>query len=281
MPPPPVSESVAEAVDRHAFPPPGQLVDVGGRRLHIRCLGSGSPTVILESGSTVPSPAWASVQEPLAKATRVCAYDRAGYSWSDPADSPRTGEAVTTDLHTLLANADVPGPYILVAHSLGGLYARAFTARYPDEVVGLVLVDTRQEDLTAEMKRAGTPTDPGPATMRAMDSFNRLPVEQRRVLKAQFLKPTLLRAAVAEAEALSGLEDAVRASGSLGSRPLVVLAHGKDMFTPAQEAVWLAAQKKLAGLSTNSRFEVATESGHFIQADQPDLVIRAVTEMLR
>src|SRR6476619_1203680 len=117
------------------------LVDVGGRRLYITCMGEGSPTVVLEHGMATESDSWAAVQRAVAQFTRVCAFDRAGRGTSDPAPTPRTSEDMVADLHTLLANAHVPGPYILVGNSLGGFNARLDTHNYPEQGVGVVPVD--------------------------------------------------------------------------------------------------------------------------------------------
>lgn len=139
------------------------LVDIGGRRLHITCMGEGSPTVILEHGMATESDSWATVQQAVAQFTRVCAFDRAGRGTSDPAPTPRTSEDMVADLHTLLANAHVPGPYILVGNSLGGFNARIFAHKYPDEVVGVVLVDSMHPDQFARIEEAlppETPQDP-------------------------------------------------------------------------------------------------------------------------
>ena len=152
-------ETVREAVDANAYPMPGQLVDVGGHRLHLSCTGSGSPTVVLEPGAGAMSSSLGWITPAVARDTRVCVYDRAGRGWSDSADTPQDGAQIATDLHTLLHAADVPGPYVLAGHSFGGLYALTFAARYPDEVAGMVLVDS-----TAPAPR------PGPATASPEDA---------------------------------------------------------------------------------------------------------------
>src|SRR5215210_2814868 len=139
------------------------LVDIGGRRLYITCTGEGSPTVILEHGMATESGSWAQVQQAVARFTRVCAYDRAGRGKSDPAPKPRTSEDMVADLHTLLANAYLPGPYILVGNSLGGFNARLYAHKYPGEVAGLVLVDSMHPDQFARIEQAlppETPNDP-------------------------------------------------------------------------------------------------------------------------
>ena len=135
-------ETVGEALDAQAYPMPGQLIDVGDHSLHLSCTGSGSPTVVLEPGSGEMSSNLGWIVPGIATKTRVCVYDRAGRGWSEPATTAQDGEQIATDLHTLLQRANVPGPYVLAGHSFGGLYVLAFAARYPDEVAGMVLVDS-------------------------------------------------------------------------------------------------------------------------------------------
>ena len=127
-------------------PAPGQLVDVGGYKLHINCMGKGSPTVILESGQGDYSLTWAYVQPQIAKITRVCSYDRAGLGWSDPSPNPRTASKQVEELHTLLVNSAVQGPYVLVGHSRGGMLVRMYAHNYPNEVISMVLVDSLHEE---------------------------------------------------------------------------------------------------------------------------------------
>ena len=130
---------------RAQYPAPGELVEVDGNRMHIRCEGTGSPTVVMEAGSGDCSLSWALVQQNVSAFSRVCTYDRQGYAWSDPVPGPLTASNVTGRLHTLLSRANVSPPYVLVGHSLGGVYVRYYTHRYPDEVAGMVLVDPGSE----------------------------------------------------------------------------------------------------------------------------------------
>jgi pimeloyl-ACP methyl ester carboxylesterase len=125
------------------------MVDIGGRQMHLVCIGAnrdGRPTVILEQGGGGNVLAWFRIQPELALVTGVCAYDRAGLGWSEPGPEPRDGTHIASDLHTLLARAGVPGPYVLAGHSYGGLFSRAYAAQYPDEVAGLVLLDSAHPD---------------------------------------------------------------------------------------------------------------------------------------
>ncbi|HET7087673.1 MAG TPA: alpha/beta hydrolase [Anaerolineae bacterium] len=142
---------VYHAGESRSFPAPAQMVDVGGYSLHIECLGEGSPTVILEAGSLGFSSHWHWVQQELASTNRVCAYDRAGHGWSQPGLQPRDAPQIVRELHTLLVNAHIAGPYVLAGNSYGGRLIINYTASYPDEVLGLVLVDvTPLEPITDE-----------------------------------------------------------------------------------------------------------------------------------
>src|SRR5512134_3773763 len=136
-----IYEPMAEAADTKAYPPPGQLVDVGGYRLHLNCTGSGSPTVVIDTGWGDASAGWGWVQPEVAKTTRICTYDRAGMGWSEVSPEPRTAREFAKELHTLLEKANEPGPYVLVGHSMGGYTMRVYAHDYPEDVAGLVLID--------------------------------------------------------------------------------------------------------------------------------------------
>jgi pimeloyl-ACP methyl ester carboxylesterase len=135
-------ETLGEAADARAYPMPGRLIEVGGHRLHLSCTGAGAPTVVLEPGAGGMSSILGWIAPAVARDTRVCVYDRAGRGWSEPADSAQDGAQIVTDLHRLLQRGHVPGPSVLAGHSFGGLYVLTFAARYPDEVAGMVLVDS-------------------------------------------------------------------------------------------------------------------------------------------
>ena len=137
-----IFESIAEAIENHTIPLVGQLVDVGGYRLHISCAGTGNPIVVIDSGVGDWSTSWVGVQTEVAKTTKVCIYDRAGYGWSEAGPQPRTSQQFVKEMYALLKKADIAGPYLLVGHSLGGLTVQLFAYEYSDEVVGAVLVDS-------------------------------------------------------------------------------------------------------------------------------------------
>ena len=134
-------QTIGSARDKRKFPPPGQMVDMGGHCLHIHSIGEGSPTVVFESALGSSSLNWALVHSDVAKFTCACSYDRAGLGWSGADPMPRTAQQIVKEFHTLLTNARTKGPYVLVGHSFGGLTARLYAAQYPEEVVGMVLVD--------------------------------------------------------------------------------------------------------------------------------------------
>ena len=130
------------------YSPPGKLVDVGGYRLHLNCTGKSGPTIVLIAGGGDFSFDWGLVQPGVSRFARVCSYDRAGLAWSDPGPAPRTMKQDAYELHLLLKTARIKSPYVLVGHSVGGLIARVYAGQYPDEVAGMVLVDSTHEDTT-------------------------------------------------------------------------------------------------------------------------------------
>jgi pimeloyl-ACP methyl ester carboxylesterase len=250
------------------------LVDVGGRRLYITCMGEGNPTVILEHGMATESGSWAAVQQAVARFTRVCAFDRAGRGTSDPAPTPRTSEDMVADLHALLANAYVPGPYILVGNSLGGFNARLYAHKYPDEVVGLVLVDSMHADQFARIEQAlppETPQDP-----EELKTF-------RQSFTQDYKDPTRNPEGF---DQLASHEQG-RVVTSLGDLPMVVLAASEfrmripeARFGEYMQNMWYELQRDLARLSSNSKFVAVENSGHFIQIDRPQVVTDAIRELV-
>ena len=265
-------ETIQEQVDRSASAMPGHLVDVGGHRLHIHCIGSGSPTVVLVSGLAETSTYWGGWIAPaVAPNTTVCAYDRAGQGWSDPPTTPQDGLAVATDLRTLLDRAQIPGPYVLVGHSTGGAYARIFAARYPDQVAGMVLLDSQpNEALTglpdfpsqySTLHRASA-LFPSLARLGVFQLVNRfaadpLPVPTRDEERAVISTASLNRIQRDEfAELPMSLTEAA-ALTTLGDRPLIVVTAAKGA-----SAGWLPLQDKMASLSSNSAHRVLPATDH-------------------
>jgi pimeloyl-ACP methyl ester carboxylesterase len=265
-------ETVAEALDEDP-PMPGQLIDVGGHSLHLRCSGSGSPTVVLEPGAGLMSSVLGWITPAVAPETRVCVYDRAGHGWSELADSPQDGAQIATDLHTLLERGDVPGPYVLAGHSFGGLYALTFAARYPDDVAGLVLVDTTApaaEPVTATPDEAGSydimgrvsallssTAELGIGRLLSQGSYDSLPPQSADEAEATGSTASNLQSTIDEYLQANTSTGQAAALDDFGDKPLVVLTAGSG-----SDADKIAAHDDLAAMSTNSAHRVVDGATH-------------------
>jgi pimeloyl-ACP methyl ester carboxylesterase len=252
------------------------LVDIGGRSLHLECYGEGSPTVILEAGGFgTPSDVWGTVMPQVAAVTRVCRYDRANNQSgrSDPAPTPRTAADIVADLHALLEAADVPGPYVLVGPSVAGLFVRLYAATYPDDVVGLVLVDASHEEQ--------------PTVLGAFLTPEELALSQR--LDFESGDPEGILTAESYPETLAQIREA-RRTIPLHSMPLVVLVAGEteDLteygYSAHEQAIWWPLTRvlgaDLATLVPDGRLIVVEESGHVIHEEQPAVVVQAIAEVV-
>jgi pimeloyl-ACP methyl ester carboxylesterase len=291
------------------YPPPGLLVDIGGYRLHLDCQGQGEPVVVMETGFASIALLWSQIRGELAKTTRVCVYDRAGYGWSNASPRPRTVENMVEELHTLLKNGGVQGPYVLAGNSMGGLVIRRFAHRYPEDAAGLVLVDSAHEE---QFQRLGVSANPLAKTL-----FRLLPAIVRTGIPALFpallpvpeglppevaqafrilatTEPLFAETAAAEFLALERSHAELRAARieSLGEIPLTVLSHGKTgglavrlgLLPPEKQQqvqeTFLELQRELADQSTKGRLVIAEESGHNIELQQPELVVAAILDMV-
>lgn len=269
---------------------PGRLIDVGGRRLHILSKGAAAgPTVILEAGLSqyTANSTYALAQDAIAPFARVCSYDRAGLGWSKPAPEGWTQAGMAADLHALLKAAEEPGPYVIVAHSLGGLLARTYARTYPDEVAGLILLDATSDEDFGELAAARATTVPQlDAAIRSSKPgvpVIGMPVGTSPEVVMAFT-PEILRGVKVEFEALDRLPAEMKRPGGfgdLGDLPLIVVRRGKTEQPPSQEDVrHQLVQENMAGLSTNSALTVAQNSGHTIPLDEPGVVADAVRRML-
>lgn len=263
------------------------LVDIGGREIYLECRGEGSPTVILQSGFRNNAMVWSQdpaeigatmVMPALAEVTRVCAYDRPGtigfaadaLSRSDPVPMPQSPEMVTADLHALLGAADEPGPYVLVGHSFGGVFVRNYADMYPDEVVGMVLVDAWPEQLATLL------------SLEYFERFNELVVEIPPALEGyrelEFVEPGVVS------------EQMLASPPQLRPMPLYVIARGQPLglqpdpqlaeFPETVERAWRSGQDALATLTPDARYEIAVESSHYVYVQQPQLVIEAIEKVV-
>ena len=289
-------QSLASALDRRAHPMPGQLVDVGGRKMHIYCLGKGTPTVILDSGLGDSYLSWQKVQPKIAQFTRVCSYDRAGLGYSDSSPRPRTSKDFADELHALLHNAGIPAPYVLVAHSMGGFDVRLYASLYRSEIAGLVLVDSSHPEQQKRLPPALNDMDATWVREQEFMEFT-MPFGIPRLLgfcgndaesRAAECNFHNAREGVAELKAVSESAAQAATAGKLGDMPLAVLSEDpdkpqpdlpEDLIKPASDA-WQQMQDELAHLSTRSTLVIAKNSGHFIQLDRPEIVIEAVRKVV-
>ena len=184
-----IYQAIGTEIYRRIYPPPGELVDVDGHSLHINCVGEGSPTVILESGSGATSVDWANIQPEVANTTRVCAYDRAGSGWSEPGPEPGDPQQIAGELHTLLGNAGIDGPYVLVGHSLGGLYVRMYDDLYPNEVEGIVLVDSSHPEQSRRSAESQAASEASSAQVRSTQCMSGLGDKPLSVITAGEQEP--------------------------------------------------------------------------------------------
>jgi pimeloyl-ACP methyl ester carboxylesterase len=302
-------EMIGRWRDARRFPQRGRLVQAGSIRMNIDCRGTGSPTVILESGSGGPSVDWLMVQPEVAKFARVCSYDRAGYGLSDSGPEPRSSLQIAHELQQLLLAAGEKGPYVLVGHSMGGYDIRVYTGLYPNDVAGMVLADASHEDqdvrapesirkwqqdhrnnpgweklkyfFQLHLGRARLTADRDapafwPKVFREEENFLTLPI------KHQF-------AVIDEDQVFSTLSAAqVRSAGNLGDRPLIVLtATSQDDIPPeipakdaqAEQDLWVhQLQPELAHLSTRSK-QIVVDSSHEMPTEHPEVVISAIHEV--
>lgn len=282
-----IYESVAEAADAKAYPPPGQMVDVGGYRLHINCTGTGSPTVIIDAGLGDWSTTWGFVQEEIAKTTRVCTYDRAGLGWSELGPLPRDAAQFAKELHTLLQNAQIPGPYVMVGHSLGGLNVRIYVHDYSSEVMGIVLVDSTNPKQITQSPTAESQSQPFSwkallARFGVARLLVKLPVLAPAMPPGQeayyplYIRPGSFQT---EANEYGGVQASAAQAATVktfGDLPLIVLTAKLNY----QLSNWQELQAELPQLSSNSQQLFAENSGHNIQVEEPESAIAAIVKMV-
>lgn len=310
-------QSVGARRAARLYPPPGAMIDIAGQHLHVVCAGEGGPPVIFESGIAASSLSWARVMRDVAAFTRVCAYDRAGLGWSEPARGPRTIARMLDEMHGILGNAAAAGPYVLVGHSFGAFLVSAYAARHPSDIAGLVLLDPPSEwhEMTAErarllrggihlsrigavLARVGvvraclallTGGAPGvPRNLARVFGPTAAHTLERLVGEVRKLPPEVhpaVQALWCQPKCFSGMADHLQALvegadavARITSLPDVpVVVISSGDQTPET----LARQRALAGLSPQGRHTTADAAGHWIQFDAPDLVVATIRDVVR
>jgi len=295
-------QATVSANNARRYPAPGRLIDVGGRRLHLCTMGEGSPTVLLEATGFGCSVDYLSIQSEIALTTRACTYDRAGMGWSDPCEEPRSVRALVEDLRTLLRRAEIGPPYVLVGASAGGLIIELFARTYPEEVVGMVMIDALDGEVLSRLPRASAHLMKMVAlgqlcarlgVLSLLDPFRlkELPFDEGSIRSVVTYRTAAWDAARFFLKTLEKSEADLRAAPPLRpDLPLIVLTHGLtgDLLGPRAdgtllreiEPIWQAQQAALAQRSSRGKQIIAEKSGHRIIAQQPDLVLQAIQEVI-
>jgi pimeloyl-ACP methyl ester carboxylesterase len=281
------------------YPAPGQMVSVSGHDVHIYCTGkAGGPTVVMDAGLGGGVLDWQTVQPKVAKFARVCSYDRSGIGWSESGQKPRTSRRIVNELHALLENAGVGGPYVLVGHSFGGANVQLYASEYPDEVAGMVLVDSALDVrvLDEDLRDATANATPSPLTLkvlaplgipRLLGSQGDLPKRLAQERPAIYNSTRHLYAVADESATINeSIATTTDAAPSLGDKPLIVLSAGARQYPGFTKEQAKRADKQAnefeasrQDLSENSKLVVAKNSAHYIQFDRPGLVVDAIRQV--
>lgn len=303
-----VYQAVSERRDLARFPPPGRLVEVDGRLMHIHCRGRGSPTVVLEQGLNGVASTWDGIHRQMARVTRTCAYDRAGLGYSEPLDHPTRAPEVAERLYKLLQHAGIDDDLILVGWSAGGIYIRALQRLHPERIKAMLFLDSSHEqqarrlppsprtnsNATLELARYLAPIGLVRLIGLVEQRFQSFegPDELRRRLIVLYEQSHVVATMLRESDAFNQDIDGDPPT-PLGDLPVIVLVAGRDdgsdeTMSEAQlealrqrKEVKRELQRELAALSTRGRLVVAEESGHAIFSDQPELVIELFEELVR
>jgi pimeloyl-ACP methyl ester carboxylesterase len=279
-------------------PMPGRLYEVNGHRMRIECTGSGSPTLILDAGLGNDGLIWSAVQPTLSLTTRVCSYDRAGMSWSDPVPPPRDADHIAAQLHGLLQAAGVTGPIVLMGHSIAGMYIRDYASHYPDQVKGLIFVDasTPLQNRDPALAPAMRPGGPPPLRMfltqalfvlgiprwmgGCKNNFPQLPPD-RGLLQSEERCHLVVSSPAGESTNFDRSGEETLHTGPYGDLPILIFTSDPvkglaEHEPPNMRAAWDRMQANLKKLSTRSRQIIARNSGHYVQLERPDLIDREV-----
>lgn len=313
-------QRMATEKDQHRYAAPGRLIELDGAQRHLYCTGHGKPTVVIDTGLGSYWADWQLVQPEIAKFSQVCTYDRAGYGWSDPSPSPRTSQQFVRELYNLLKAGGIEGPYLLVGHSLGGMNLRLFAAHYPQEVAGLVLVDSAHEEIITRLpfhfrmllkmaewlrwpaagvahlgliRLALNQIRPPDFARHVIDQF---PADVQPLLRVprtwpQYADTVLAELAGFEASAAQLTAARPTIAQALADKPLAVITADQKMSAARFRRVvnfsverythhWLTMQRDLAALSSQSLHLTATGSGHSVMVERPALVVETVRQLI-
>ena len=307
-----IYHAVASKIEQDKYPPPGQLIDVGGYKLHLYSIGEGSPTVIFDH--TLGSLGWSNyfVFTEVAKVTKVVVCDRAGYGDSETSPKPRTSAEIVEELHTLLTKAEIPQPYIFVGDSFGGYTARLYADKFPDQVVGMVLTHALHEDTVLNFplsiilikivfligfKFTQIFAHLGMVRLAGlMGLFEFFKKELRQFsqkdlmrLKISFYSAKHWEAMFREVKDITISSEQIKNTGCLNNMPLTIVSVKHFLrrslltfFLPLKQVdeAWTKMQPELLKLSSNSKEIVAENSGHFVGIDQPEVMIKAINELI-
>ncbi|MFZ0014878.1 MAG: alpha/beta hydrolase [Acidimicrobiia bacterium] len=268
-----VYETLGEAMEPNVYPIAGELIDVGGHSMHLRCTGLGSPTVVLEPGASEMSSALGWIEPAVARDTRVCVYDRAGRGSSEPSDVPQDATQIATDLHRLLGLGNVPGPYVLAGHSFGGFYVLTFAALYPDDVAGMVLLDSAApvpapaESSPSGEKGSGllehisalvsSSARLGVGRVLSRLDYDSLPPQSRDEARVSAATAKHMQSTVDEYLQANASSNEAAELTDFADKPLFVLTAGIG-----STASWMTNQDHLATLSSNSAHRVIDGAVH-------------------
>lgn len=291
--------------DARAYPPTGKLIDVGGYNLHINTSGEGGPTVVLDAGGGCFSLDWSLVFPEVAKFTRVCSYDRAGYGWSEESPLERTSENIVEELHTLLQKANIPKPYILVGHSFGGANMRLYASRYPEEIFGLILVDATHEEAFEKMPKLSFNYNIALflsyfGGMRFIQKH--IPIIEKtlavfspniqQIYRAFTCTSKYFRTVSKETTCGDKSMEQLKHSRFPEEKHLIVISAGNfilnnEEFGISREeqseanTIWKALQEDLVTKSPTGRHLIAEHSDHMIPRKQPEIIIEAIKDLVK
>ena len=292
-----VRESITRTKYRSEYPPPGKIVDIGTHAIHLNCVGSGSPTVVFEADlDQYGSLSWVPVQEAIGEITRACSYDRAGILWSEPGPLPRDGETIARELYTVLDAAGEEGPYLLVGHAFGGAYVRIFAGKYPEDVCGMVLLESSHPEMLTRFAEYGVVPEIPERNIRPLILFlSHLGSPGRYKGNVYNLPPEIYNPVQAffPESSMAWFDEEVESTNTLaqagqyeylGDWPLIVLATSGPSPSLGElgqtlDDLWIEMQQELLSLSENSEFR-SYQIGHYPQLQSPELVIEAIQDVL-